>query len=46
MGTTAVKADNTNSAGYVELQSEFAQRFFVVSNVRHDVNERFGEATT
>jgi vitamin B12 transporter len=46
MGTTNVKADNSNSAGYVELQSEFAQRFFVVSNVRHDVNERFGEATT
>jgi vitamin B12 transporter len=46
MGTTTVNADNTNSAGYAELQSEFAQRFFVVSNVRHDVNERFGEATT
>jgi vitamin B12 transporter len=46
MGTTGVKADNGNSGGYVELQSEFAQRFFVASNVRHDVNERFGEATT
>jgi vitamin B12 transporter len=46
MGTTSVKADNGNSGAYAELQSEFAQRFFVVSNVRHDVNERFGEATT
>ena len=46
MGTTGVKADNGNSGGYVELQSEFAQRFFVTSNVRHDINDRFGEATT
>jgi vitamin B12 transporter len=46
MGTTAVKADNSNSGVYAELQSEFAQRFFVVSNVRRDSNERFGEATT
>jgi vitamin B12 transporter len=46
MGATAVKADNSNSAGYIELQSEFAQRFFVVSNIRRDINERFGEATT
>jgi vitamin B12 transporter len=46
MGATGVKAENANSGVYAELQSEFAQRFFVVSNVRHDVNERFGEATT
>ena len=46
MGTAAVNAENSNSGGYAELQSEFAQRFFVVSNVRHDVNQRFGEATT
>jgi vitamin B12 transporter len=46
MGTTAVQADNGNSGAYAELQSEFAQRFFVVSNIRHDKNERFGEATT
>ena len=46
MGTTAIKADNSNSGVYAELQSEFTQRFFVVSNIRHDVNERFGEATT
>jgi vitamin B12 transporter len=46
MGATRVKADNGNSGAYAELQSEFAQRFFVVSNIRHDKNERFGEATT
>jgi vitamin B12 transporter len=46
MGTTGVKADNGNSGAYAELQSEFAQRLFVVSNIRHDKNERFGEATT
>ena len=46
MGATGVKADNGNSGAYAELQSEFAQRFFVVSNIRHDKNERFGEATT
>src|SRR4030095_6246544 len=46
MGATGVKADNGNSGGYAELQSEFAQRLFVTSNVRHDINERFGEATT
>lgn len=46
MGSTGVKADNGNSGGYAELQSEFAQRFFITSNVRHDINERFGEATT
>lgn len=46
MRTTAVKADNSNTGVYAELQSQFAERFFVVSNVRHDVNERFGDATT
>ncbi|MDQ8727727.1 TonB-dependent receptor domain-containing protein [Bradyrhizobium sp. LHD-71] len=46
MGTAFVNADNANSGGYIELQSEFAQRLFIVSNVRHDANERFGEATT
>ena len=46
LGTTNTKADNSNSAGYAELQSEFAQRFFITSNIRKDVNERFGGATT
>lgn len=46
MSASAVKADNSNTGVYAELQSQFGQRFFVVSNVRHDVNERFGDATT
>ena len=46
MSSTGVEAKNTNTGAYVELQSEFAQRFFVVSNVRHDENERFGKANT
>ena len=46
MSTAFVKAENANSGVYAQLQSEFAQRFFVVGNVRHDVNERFGDATT
>ena len=31
---------------YVELQSEFAKRFFLVSNIRYDDNESFGPHTT
>ena len=34
------------AAGYVELQSQFAERFFVVSNVRIDDNDAFGDHTT
>lgn len=44
--SSTIRADNSNSGFYAELQSEFAQRVFLVSNIRHDVNERFGEATT
>lgn len=43
-GTTT--ADNGNKAGYVELQSEFAKRFFLVLNGRHDINDNFGGHTT
>jgi vitamin B12 transporter len=38
--------ENANTAGYAELQSQFAERVFVTANVRHDENERFGGATT
>ena len=38
--------DNGNTGVFAELQSEFAQRFFLVMNVRHDRNDQFGEATT
>ncbi len=39
-------ASNGNQAGYVELQSAFAKRFFLVSNIRYDDNESFGPHTT
>lgn len=39
-------ASNGNSAGYVELQSEYQNRYFFVANVRHDVNDAFGPHTT
>ncbi len=42
----AVSAKNSNAGGFVELQSEFAKRFFIAANVRHDVNEAFGGHTT
>jgi vitamin B12 transporter len=43
---TTTIANTGNKAGYVELQSEFAKRFFIVSNVRYDDNESFGPHTT
>jgi len=44
--TPTLSAENGNKAGYVELQSEFAKRFFLVANVREDVNDQFGDHTT
>jgi len=44
--TPALAAENGNKAGYVELQSDFAKRFFLVANVREDVNDQFGDHTT
>ena len=41
-----INVENGNKGGYVELQSEFAQRIFVVANVRHDDNDSFGGHTT
>jgi vitamin B12 transporter len=43
---TTTAAKTSNKAGYVELQSEFAKRFFLVSNVRYDDNQSFGPHTT
>jgi len=43
---TTTTAKTSNKAGYVELQSEFAKRFFLVSNVRYDDNQSFGPHTT
>lgn len=44
--TAKLSAENGNKGGYVELQSEFAKRVFVVANVRVDDNDRWGTHTT
>ena len=44
--TSTVSAQNVNKAGYVELQSQFADRLFLVENVRQDDNDRFGTHPT
>ncbi|HTD87628.1 MAG TPA: TonB-dependent receptor, partial [Candidatus Binatia bacterium] len=44
--TSAVSAENTNMAGYFSLQSNFADRLFLVENVRQDDNDRFGDHPT
>jgi vitamin B12 transporter len=46
MDTTGLTADNGNKAGYVELQSQFAKRFFLAANIRDDFNDQFGEHMT
>jgi vitamin B12 transporter len=43
---TTTNASTGNKAGYAELQSQFAKRFFLVSNIRYDDNESFGPHTT
>ncbi|HTV26874.1 MAG TPA: TonB-dependent receptor [Xanthobacteraceae bacterium] len=42
----ATTAQTGDKAGWLELQSAFAQRFFIVSNIRYDDNESFGPHTT
>ncbi len=37
-----VDARTGNQAGFLELQSEIAKRFFVAANIRHDSNDAFG----
>jgi vitamin B12 transporter len=39
-------AQTGDKAGWIELQSEFMHRLFVVSNIRYDDNESFGPHTT
>jgi vitamin B12 transporter len=43
---TTTTAATGNNAGYIELQSKFAERFFLVSNIRYDDNESFGPHMT
>src|SRR3982075_3601236 len=44
--TSKVSAQNVNKAGYVELQSQFANRLFLVENIRQDDSDRFGQHPT
>jgi vitamin B12 transporter len=44
--TDVTSAENSNAAGYVELQSKYWDRFFLVSNIRYDDNDAFGAHTT
>ncbi|MBU6456891.1 MAG: TonB-dependent receptor [Bradyrhizobium sp.] len=44
--TTGFSADNGNKATFVELQNQFADRFFLVTNFRNDFNDQFGEHAT
>ena len=41
-GGGGVDVSNGNKGAYAELQSQFGERFFLVSNVRHDDNDSFG----
>lgn len=41
-----VSANTGNQAGFVELQSEIAKRFFFVANVRRDDHDAYGNHTT
>ena len=43
---TETTASIQNRAGWLELQSNFAERFFLASNIRYDDNEKFGGHTT
>lgn len=44
--TVTTDAQNGNKAGFVELQSAFSERIFVVANARYDNNDSFGAHTT
>jgi vitamin B12 transporter len=39
-------AERRNDAGWLELQSQLTKQFYIVSNVRYDANEDFGDHTT
>jgi vitamin B12 transporter len=39
-------AKNGNTAGFVELQSQFAERLFIVANARVDDDDQFGSHST
>jgi vitamin B12 transporter len=39
-------AERRNDAGWIELQNKLTSQFYLVSNVRYDANEDFGDHTT
>ncbi len=41
-----ISAQNTNDAGFMQLQSQFGDRLFNAVSLRFDENERFGDVTT
>jgi vitamin B12 transporter len=44
--TPTLAAQNGNQAGFVELQTEYAKRFFLTANIREDNNDQFGDHMT
>lgn len=42
----SLRASSGNTGAYLELQSKFSDRFFLVSNIRHDHDREFGGHTT
>jgi vitamin B12 transporter len=41
-----ISAQTDTQAGYIQLQSSFAERLFTTVSLRQDHNDRFGDATT
>ena len=46
LDTTGLSAQTGNSAGFLEWQSNFANRFFLTANIREDDNDNFGDHMT
>jgi len=44
--TTSLTASNGNKAAYLEYQGNFADRFFLAANIRHDHDDSYGGHTT
>ena len=44
--TSGIDQSTRNDAGFVQIASRFAERFFATAGVRRDENERFGGKTT
>ena len=46
LDTGTLMASNGTTSAFAELQTQLAQRLFLVSNVRYDENDAFGNRTT